>query len=205
MEILITLSSFWHHHIFNNNNIFLNELSIKYQSELREGYKSIFLQIMNIKNLIFIFLILWIIPMSCQAPTNIKLYYIKIRPIGNSDFPRVTVFISMTNLDSITKLGFPTIRSFTDRILTNEETLRNTVSFISKNNMYKDYPNKKFNEFGCLNVSVYNRKALVTDYDLDRSGSVKYLNSLIAMLINKNLDPELIKELKREVLAPISY
>lgn len=135
---------------------------------------------------------------------DIKSYYVQIRPIGMSDFPRATLFISMTNLDSITKLGFPLMKSFTDRIITNEETLRNTVSFISENNIYKDYPNKKFNEFGCLNILVYNGKALVTDYDLDRAGSVKFLKSLISMLSDKNLDPALIKELKREVLEPIN-
>jgi len=156
------------------------------------------------KNLFLLLLIAWIVPASCQSPIDVKSYYIKIAPFGLTDVPLHTLFISTVSLDSIADIHFNTDAPFTEqKIITDERTMRHVITFINQYDHDEIYLKKPLTEFGCHHISVYNRNSLNTNFDLDLSGSKKFLNGLIDMLVRKSRDTKLIDELKDDVLAPI--
>ena len=70
------------------------------------------------KKISYIILTIWVISFSCQARRDIQLYYIEIAPIGNSDYPRYTLYITMKKLDkTLNKLYVYS------QIITDENTL----------------------------------------------------------------------------------
>jgi hypothetical protein len=160
---------------------------------------------LNMKGLPFFILMLWIIPGSCQAPKNMRLYYVKITPIGLSDSPRDLFYISTTNTESIPKIDFTENLGFIHQVKTDEKTLIKIVSFINKTDPEKSNSEKKFIEYGCFSISVYDKNSLIVSYNLDRLDSQKYLNSLINTLTQNELDVKVIKELKENALGPINY
>ena len=94
------------------------------------------------KNLSFVILILWIFPVNYQVTRNVKLYYIKITPIGISDSPRDLIYISMLKMDDITSVDLNENVGFINQIVTDEETLTKFISFINRNfgTIYSNIP-----------------------------------------------------------------
>lgn len=129
---------------------------------------------------------------------SIEDYSIIIRPIGPSDATRMTFFISLK------KTKFKKDNPFVDEILTDENSLQNTISFIEDNIPAKnDRPIKA--GWGSLEISEYNAKKLIIHYCvLNNDPSRNYLSSLIKSLENKNSDVKLIKALK-EALSELPY
>jgi len=156
------------------------------------------------KNLSFVILILWIFPVNYQVTRNVKLYYIKITPIGISDSPRDLIYISMLKMDDITSVDLNENVGFINQIVTDEETLTKFISFIKENCVYKNHATKRYTEYGCFNISVYCKKSLIVSYNLERLAGVKYLQSLTKMLIENKSDLKVIKNLK-EALGEIDY
>jgi hypothetical protein len=115
-------------------------------------------------------------------------YSVVIRPIGNSDFTRMTFYIALK------KTNFSRKNPFIDEILTDENSLRNVVSFVDDNRPAK---NDSIAGWGALKISVYNRNHIIINYNLSNGDQSKnYLRSLIESLTNKNSDLKLIKDLK---------
>jgi hypothetical protein len=157
------------------------------------------------KKLYILILFLLIANVSCQAPRDVNFYYVKIKPIGMSDAPRVLIYISTIKLNKIINIDTDENVGFNDQVVTDEKTLRNIVLFIGKDDSSKNIPQEHFNDFGCINISMYEKKSVITSYNLDTSQNRKYLNSLIDMLVENKLDVKVIKILKEEVLAEIQY
>ncbi len=157
------------------------------------------------KNLSFIILIICTVSASCQGQRDIKLYYLKIAPIGISDFPRDTLYFSIKKLDGIINIDSTKYVGLINQIITDETTLSRMVSFVNENDYNKNFTNKDFKEYGCFNISLYDKNSLITSYNLGRLDSKEYLNSLIDMLVKNNLDMKVIKELKERCLTPIDY
>jgi len=149
------------------------------------------------KNALSILLILWITNGSCQV-SNLKLYCIKISPIGNSDVPLNTLYIT-----SDKSFSLPNDRAFSQLILTNEETMDKLIPFIKKYNLYRNDKLERFSEYGCNNISIFDNKVLVKNYKLNRSESINYFKSLIKMLNKNSLDEKLIIKLN-EALGRIN-
>ena len=131
-------------------------------------------------------------------PEVIKDYAIIIKPIGPSDATRMTLFISLK------KTKFKKDNPFVDEILTDENSLQNTISFIEDNIPAK---NDRLTQagWGSLEISEYNAKKLIIHYYiLNNDPSRNYLSSLIKSLENNNSDAKLIKALK-EGLSELPY
>jgi hypothetical protein len=136
-------------------------------------------QIFNMKNLSFIIFIFWVISASCQTINKMELDCIKISPIGISDLPRDTVYISLKKIGNVTKSNSVEEDQLTKKVITNIKTLSAMASFIALNNSKNNSVKRDFNEYGCFNISGYHNKSLIISYNLDRLDSKKYLNSLI--------------------------
>jgi len=158
------------------------------------------------KRLLFFICILLIIPIACRTPKSVKFCYVKIAPFGISDVPLPTLYISMIPIDSIANINSNKDVKFLDqKILTDEYTLRNIIDFIDKYNSDKNYQDKGYSEFGCHNISIYDKNLTIKKYDLNLSESKQFVKSLIDMLVKNNLDQHVIEELKEEVLSPIDF
>jgi hypothetical protein len=140
-----------------------------------------------------------IILVGCQAKKDIQQYVVKIKPIGNSDVPRVIFYISLKKIHFIKK------ELFVDEILTDENSLRNIVSFIEENDPYKNSPKKEFTGFGSLEFSIYNSNSLLTEYELNREQSRLFLISMLKNLSDKNSDIKLINSLRKDGLDAVNY
>ena len=156
------------------------------------------------KKLCLIFLTAIVTTGSCQIQKDVTLSYIKIAPIGNSDAPRMLLYISMTRIDSITKFDPNENVGFVEKILTNEKTLRTIVMFIST---YKYNPNQKWNplESGWCNILLYDQHSLLVSRDLNLAESRKFLNGLIEILEEKELDQKVKDAIDEDILKPIEY
>ena len=156
------------------------------------------------RNLSFVILALCIINANCRAPKNIEFYYVKIAPIGISDVPRDLFYISAIKLHSITNIDTTENGGFIHQIVTNEKTMANIISFVNKYDSSKINSRTDFIEYGCLNISLYGKNTSITSYNLHRSDSKRYLNSLTDILVKSEGDMKVIDALKEDVLGPIS-
>ncbi len=139
--------------------------------------------------------------MSCRSPQNVKFDYVKISPIGNSDVPRDIFYISMaklTNIDTTENGGM------IDRVITNEKALSNIVSFVIDDKPAGKDSRQNFTEYGCLQISLYEKNSIINTYYLHKWEAQDYLNNLISLLSEKGLDSNLTNKLKEDVLAPIN-
>ena len=146
----------------------------------------------------FILAITLIIMIGCHAKRDMQQYVVKIEPVGPSDYTRMTFYISFK------KTNFKKEYPFFDEILTDQNSLQNTVSFLEDNiPVIKDSPKISF---GSIEISVYKSKNLMIHYYfLNGEQSKNYLGALIKSLEDKNSDPKLIKDLKQEGYAAIPY
>jgi len=158
-----------------------------------------YLSITVMQSVWLVILILCAATESCQTKERINVEHIKIAPIGISDMPRDTLYISTNNIDLIKE------RQLNYQIVTDMKTLSAMVSFMKRDEYKNASAARDFNEYGCFNIAGYRNDSLLISYDLNRSDSRKYLKSLVDRLVADNKDVNVIKALKERCLKSIDY
>ncbi len=149
------------------------------------------------KKYIYFLLIGSFIISECRTRV-VKDYVIIIKPIGNSDVTRTTFYIALK------KTNMKKENPFVDEILTDENSLRNVVSFVEDNRPAKNDSTNNAG-WGSLEISEYSAKHLMLNYKLiNKEQSRNYLRLLIRRLVNQNSDAKLIKLIGEDGLSEIN-
>jgi hypothetical protein len=151
------------------------------------------------KKIIYLALFVLATSASCRQTKDLKSYYVKLCPIGNSDVFHDTLIISMN------PQLFPPKKITYIRLLTDSTTLNKVVDFVKQYKPSEKFDEKTFGKIGCFEILLYKGKLLIDSYYLNNPKSRKYLSKLISTLSESNLDPKLIKIIKEDLLRPIEF
>jgi len=145
-----------------------------------------------------ILLIVLVALFGCQHKA-VKDYVVVIKPVGPSDVTQTTFYIALK------KTNFKKENPFVIEILTDENSLRNVVSF-AEDHQPSENDSKKVAGWYSLEISIYKSNHLIKDYILyNKVLNRAYLELLIRNLTNNNSDAKLIRLLKDDGLAQIGY
>lgn len=124
---------------------------------------------------------------SCKLQTTSDTYCIEFSPMGISDIPRDTVYIS-TNNSYCEKHNWVSDRF----ILTDTSSLYCLVEFTKKNYQYAFNKSKDYDAYGCYKIMIYNNGSLITSSFLDHVESAKYFGDLLKRLNDGGYDRHLL-------------
>jgi len=133
---------------------------------------------------------------SLHAQGNIRLYSIKITPVGPSDKPIDALTLRMTGSDSILVEAFDVV------LVTDAKTMQTSISFVKNHDTNDKIPG---DDYGSFSVSIFKANKLVTNYFLaSHIESKKYLQELLKTLSGEHLDTRVILEVQR-ILTRVNY